>query len=153
MVRRISIRGIALYGGKLLAVRLKQYTGSLRAGTSDDYWCLPGGGLEDGEPLTAGIEREMMEETGVRPAVGNLLYVQQFQYKDIEYLEFFFHITNGEAYRRVDLAATTHGQKEIEEIAFIDPRAVRRILPDFLASEPLAAVAAAGGPARIISRL
>lgn len=153
MARRVAVRGIALHDGKLLCVRLKRYAGSLRAEGSSDYWCLPGGGLEDGEPLLAGIEREMTEETGIKPAVGNLLYVQQFIHGHTEHLEFFFHITNGADYQCLDLARTTHGEKEIEEAAFIDPAAVRRILPEFLASEPLAAVIESAAPTKLIMRL
>ncbi len=132
-------------------MRLKKYAGSLRTASGAEYWCLPGGGLDEGEPLISGIEREMIEETGVRPVVGNLLYVQQFAHKDKEYLEFFFHITNGEDYVHIDLTQTTHGAKEIEEAAFIDPAAMH-VMPEFLATERLEDQAKNGIP-KIISRL
>lgn len=151
MIRRISVRGIVLHGGKLLCVRLKPYKGSLREAAEADYWCLPGGGLDEGEALLAGVEREMIEETGVKPTVGNLLYVQQFVHGEKDYLEFFFHITNSEAYLNIDLTKTTHGMAEIEEIAFIDPATVR-VLPDFLATEALDKHAA-DGLTKVISRL
>lgn len=152
MVRRISVRGVVLQNDKLLCVRLKAYTGSLRLEGDADYWCLPGGGLEEGEALHDGVEREMIEETGVKPIVGNLLYVQQFAYGEKDYLEFFFHIINAGDYLAIDLSKTTHGELEIAEIGFIEPSAAR-LLPEFLQTEPLAAVAASNGPARIISRL
>lgn len=151
MVRRISVRGIVLHEGKLLCVRLKAYEGSLRVG-STDYWCLPGGGLDEGEPLLAGIEREMIEETGIKPVIGNLLYVQQFVHGDKDYLEFFFHITNSEDYLNVDLSKTTHGEAEIEELGFVDP-ATTHVLPDFLKTEALVDFAQSNAPTRIFSRL
>lgn len=151
MNRRISVRGVALHGGKLLCVRLRPYEGKIRA-EGGDYWCLPGGGLEDGESLLAGIEREMVEETGIKPVVGGLLFIQQFASGGKEYLEFFFHISNGTDYLHIDLSKTTHGETEIADIDFVDPKAVR-LLPTFLASEPLEAIAASGGPARIVSFL
>jgi hypothetical protein len=78
----------------------------------------------------------MVEETGITPVVGNLLYVQQFAHGAKEYLEFFFHVTNSEDYLHIDLAKTTHGMEEIEEIAFIDPTTTH-ILPEFLKTENL----------------
>lgn len=150
MIRRISVRGIVLSDSKLLCVRLHRYEGSLQM--EDDYWCLPGGGLDEGESLIDGVAREMIEETGIKPVVGSLLYVQQFAYDDKEYLEFFFHITNSEDYQNIDLSKTTHGEKEIAEIGFIDPRSVN-VKPEFLATEALVELTKAAAPTRIISRL
>lgn len=151
MIRRISVRGIVVRDNTLLCVRLKPYEGSLRS-QDGDYWCLLGGGLEDGEALLDGIEREMLEETGIKPVVGNVLYVQQFTDGEKDYLEFFFHITNADDYLNIDLSQTTHGEKEIAEIDFIDPKAVR-VLPEFLAIEPLQDLVHSNAPVKIISRL
>lgn len=120
--------------GKVLCVRHNHYNVGVKQIT--DYWCLPGGGLEAGESLIDGVMREMVEETGVQPKIGNLLYVQQFLYHDREWLEFFFHITNAGDYVQIDLSKTTHGLHEIAEIAFIDPK-TSPILPAFLATEQL----------------
>lgn len=151
MVRRITVRAIVLHEGKLLGVRLKAYKKHLE-NRKNDYWCLPGGGLDEGEALLDGIRREMIEETGITPVIGNLLYIQQFAYDGKDYLEFFFHITNAEDYMHIDLSKASHGEIEIEEIDFIDP-AKKHILPEFLSTEDLETVAISGGPARIISRL
>lgn len=150
MTRRVTVRGIVLHEGKLLCVKLKPYKDHLKRDNS--YWCLPEGGLDEGEALTDSIIREMLEETGIMPVVGSLLYVQQFTHGDKDYLEFFFHITNGEDYLNIDLSKSTHGLEEIEEIGFVDT-AVTKILPEFLTTEPLEEIAAAGGPTRIMSRL
>src|SRR5260221_11213106 len=145
-MRRIAVRGIIMLGDKLLCVRLKPYKGSTRSQNSD-FWCLPGGGLEDGETLIDGIVREMVEETGIKPVVGKLLYVQQYNHGDNEFLEFFFHITNVDDYTNVDLSKASHGEEEIAEIAFIDPKSVR-VLPEFLSTEPLQSVIATTGAVR-----
>ncbi|HET8669749.1 MAG TPA: NUDIX hydrolase [Candidatus Saccharimonadales bacterium] len=150
MTRRVTVRGVVLHEGKLLCVRLKPYKDHLKRDNS--YWCLPGGGLDEGEALIPGVEREMLEETGIEPVVGNLLYVQQFTHGDKDYLEFFFHITNSEDYLNIDLSKTTHGLEEIEEIGFVDPTA-SHVLPEFLATESLEKIATADGPTRVISRL
>ncbi len=134
MVRRVTVRGIIVHNGKLLCVRLKPYNREHR----EFYWCTPGGGLDYGESLTEGLVREMIEETGIRPVIGNLLYVQQFKEKDTgnEQLEFFFNILNPTDYMNVDLASTSHGEEEIEELDFIDA-ASNHVLPKFLTTELL----------------
>jgi ADP-ribose pyrophosphatase YjhB (NUDIX family) len=139
-----------MLNGKLLCVRLKPYPGAAQA--EYDFWCLPGGGVDEGEPLLDAFKREMVEELGVEPKIGRLLYVYQFARKDVDYLEFFFHIENPEDYQRIDLAKTTHGEKEIEELAFVDP-ANTVILPKFLATEPLADFIATSQPPKFISYL
>jgi 8-oxo-dGTP diphosphatase len=139
-----------LHDGKLLCVKLKPYKEHLKRDNS--YWCLPGGGLEEGESLIVGIEREMIEETGIKPKVGNLLYVQQFAHGEKNYLEFFFHVTNSEDYLHIDLTKTTHGLEEIEEIDFVDP-AVTHILPEFLKTETLDEYVASSIATKVISRL
>lgn len=39
----------------------------------DQTWCLPGGGLEVGESLTQGVERELWEEAGIHGKAARLL--------------------------------------------------------------------------------
>jgi len=126
-----------MHGGKLLAVRQKQYTGRATV-DANDYWCTPGGGVDVGEALLPALERELVEELGVKPVIGNLLFVQQFIHGDTEHMEFFFHITNAADYLELDLSKTTHGAIEIERVDFIDP-AQERVLPELLTNENLAA--------------
>ena len=75
MIRRIAVRGIFVHEGKLLCVKLKPYNGETYL---KDFWCTIGGGVDDAEPFLGAIEREIIEETGITPDVGNLLYVQQY---------------------------------------------------------------------------
>lgn len=132
MKRRVAVRGIVVYDNKLLCVKLKAYDGK----DATEFWATPGGGVEPGEALVSALSREMVEETGVKPAIGNLLYVQQFQWHGMEQMEFFFHIKNHEDYINIDLASTTHGATEIEIIDFIKPSG-NNILPEFLQTESL----------------
>lgn len=149
MNRKITVRGVALHEGKLLCVRLNQYKGALPG--AGGYWCIPGGKLEEGESIIDGVRREMLEETGVEPHVGNLLYVQQFEHDGVEFMEFFFQIKNSQDYLDIDLTKSSHGVEEIAEIAFIDPKA-HDIKPTFFTVEPLGADAATGA-ARFFSYL
>ena len=100
-------------------------------GKEKDYWCTPGGGLEAGESLHQGLHREMMEETGIAPRIGKLLFIQQYQDGEREFLEFFFHIENPEDYEIIDLAATSHGPLEIKKVEFVSPKE-HNVLPAFL---------------------
>lgn len=127
-MRRVTVRGIIIKDGKLFAQRLNNRDGSVR-----EYWCTPGGGLDDGESLHDCLTREMIEETGVAPVIGKLLYVQQYADDKREYLELFFEITNADEYESIDLAATSHGLAEVAEFGFIDTK-VENILPESLRS-------------------
>jgi len=130
MKRRVAVRAVIIKNGKLHCVRLKPYDGKI----TGDYWCVIGGGVEPGEPLIKALNREVIEETGIKPTIGNLLYVQQFKSGGNEQMEFFFHVTNTGDFLNIDLSKTTHGEKEIAKIGFIDVTR-ETILPEFLTQE------------------
>ncbi len=126
--RRIATRAIIFKDGKLLCQQLTPGADRKARG----YWCTPGGGLDIGEPLEAGLHREMIEETGIAPKIGRLLFVQQFSEDgEKEQMEFFYLVENPEDYEVIDLANTTHGELEIENVEFIDPK-TENVLPAFL---------------------
>jgi 8-oxo-dGTP pyrophosphatase MutT (NUDIX family) len=150
MTRKISVRAIVVHEGKLLCVRLKPYGYSADV-SPDEWWCTPGGTIEDGEPLLDAMRREMIEETGIEPVIGDLLYVQQFSHGDKDIMDFFFHVTNAEDYLVIDLSKTSHGGEEIAEIGFIDPKS-KIILPEFLSQEDLAAKVSSTSAVQIFNR-
>lgn len=128
--RRIGVRAIIYKDGKLLANKFHSKKGE------SSYWATPGGGLDPHEHLVEGLIREMIEETGITPQVGRLLFVQQFRStrRDREEeLEFFFLVTNPEDFVNIDLSATTHGAKELTRCEFITPH-TEYLLPAFLQS-------------------
>lgn len=127
MQRRIAVRGIFIHQGKLLCVKLKPYKGAIRG----DFWCVIGGGVDEGEALVPALKREIIEETAIPPIIGNLLYIQQYKHADKEHIEFFFNILNPGDYLHVDLTKTSHGHDEIEVIEYIVPRE-HNVLPKFL---------------------
>ncbi|HRN97105.1 MAG TPA: NUDIX domain-containing protein [Candidatus Saccharibacteria bacterium] len=134
--RRINVRGIIYKDGKMLCQQLTPGAdGKVR-----DYWCTPGGGLDAGESLHQGLTREIVEEIGISPKIGKLLFIQQFEggSRNQEQLEFFFHIENASDYHDIDLSSTTHGMAEIQDVEFIDPKN-HNVLPSFLTKIDIAA--------------
>lgn len=146
--RRVTVRGIVFQDGKLLCQRLKPG----EDGKQRDYWCTPGGGLEAGESLYEGLRREMIEETAIEPKIGKLLFVQQYQDEDKEYLEFFFHIENPRDYHNIDLTKASHGELEVEHVEFIVPKE-HTVLPEFLQDTDLQTAIATKTNVLIANRL
>ncbi len=56
---KLIVSGVVRLHGDLLLVQ-QSYPGDLRP-----YWGLPGGQVEPGEELLAGLQRELLEETGL----------------------------------------------------------------------------------------
>ena len=64
---RTSAKAVIIRDNKLLAVKLKDSDG--------EFYILPGGGQEAGEPLPDAVKREVAEEMGVDVCVEELLFV------------------------------------------------------------------------------
>lgn len=133
MNRRLAVRGIIVHEGKLLCFQLGAYDGK----PAVDFWSVPGGGVDPGEALVPALEREILEETGITAKVGRLVYIQQFMWHGQEQMELFFLIENAVDFLDIDLSKTSHGQKEIAKLGFIDA-AQNKVLPEFLTTESLA---------------
>lgn len=124
---RISVRGIIHWQGKYLFVK--------NVSSEGDFFCLPGGRLEIKEHVTEALKREVQEELGVTPEVGQLLYVHQIKFDEgYSAPSFFFHVKNGEDFKSINIADTTHGKAEIKEFGFYDLDEVH-LLPSFLKSD------------------
>lgn len=120
---KCRVRAIIEHDGKLLLVQHKGY----------DTWCLPGGGIDPGEGLVAALERELMEELGVKAEIGALKVVHQFK-KDGVYQgpEFFFAVNNPEDFLRLDIINSTHGAAEIAIAEFRDPHQTPNLRPAYI---------------------
>jgi 8-oxo-dGTP diphosphatase len=116
----IRCRAVIINEGKILVVK---HVGNTT------FAALPGGHLEWGEDIKECLEREVIEELGVRPEIGKLLYINNFQDKKNEQsIEFFFEIKNGKDYVGCEKLDRSHAH-EIAEMAWVSPTDDIKILP------------------------
>ncbi|MEM6522783.1 MAG: NUDIX hydrolase [Bacteroidota bacterium] len=83
---RVRVCGILIEKRALLLINHK---GLGPAGT---LWSPPGGGLEFDESVDECLKREFFEETGLEINVQNLLFVHEYQDKELHAVELFFKV-------------------------------------------------------------
>ena len=115
-----------VYEGRLLAVRHSHDT---------PYLVLPGGHIDFGENPEECLHREMVEELGVEPVIGRLLYVNTFVDKrERQSIDFFFEVTNAEAFLNHHENDRSHAH-ELAEVLWVSPTDDVRILPEKFATD------------------
>jgi ADP-ribose pyrophosphatase YjhB (NUDIX family) len=120
----VTTRALAVHDGKLLVCHQSH---------DDSFFALPGGKLQVGETIAAGLTRELLEETGIRAQVGELLIINEWVGASNHRLEFFCWIRNAADFAAADLATASHGH-EISDLMFADPTTPQvNLLPTFLA--------------------
>jgi 8-oxo-dGTP diphosphatase len=82
-------------------------------------WSLPGGTLEVGETLEAGVAREMLEETGLVVDVGPIIDVFDRILLD-EHRKVRYHFVLVDYLCR-PLAGTLRGDSDVSDVALVDP--------------------------------
>lgn len=109
-----------MHEGKLLLVKHSE---------DADFTALPGGHLEWGEDIKECLRREIVEELGVEPEIGRLLYINTFiDGETTQPIEFFFEVKNGHQYADTEKLTRTHAH-EISAIIWASPDDDIIILP------------------------
>ena len=106
----VRCRAVIIHEGKLLTVR---HSGK-------DFLALPGGHLEFGEDPQECIHREVVEELGIEPVIGRVLFVNSFVSAGVQSIEFFFEVTNAADYLELENTHRTHAH-EIDEYVWVSP--------------------------------
>lgn len=115
---KVTVRGI-IYDEKtdtILAQKLR--------GVPGKTWFLPGGTTKNGENLPAALRRELLEECGVDADIGALVCVNQYFDGREHVVAFLFHVRNVDDFQSIDLTNTTHGEREVTKVAFVNRRSV-----------------------------
>lgn len=118
---KIKTRGLIINDNKILITMHKD----------SKNIALPGGHLEEGEGILDCLKREMVEELGVAPEVGNILYVNSFTNGENQYFEFIFHIKNSKDYLDIEKLKRTHAF-ELERLVWISSEDDINFLPERL---------------------
>jgi ADP-ribose pyrophosphatase YjhB (NUDIX family) len=89
---RVGVNAVIVRAGAVLAVEFNDENGP--------HYNLPGGGVENDEPILAGLQREVREETAAEVTVGPLLFVTEYfpprheqRYGPLHKLTLFFRCT------------------------------------------------------------
>ncbi len=116
----VRTRGVIVHDGKILVVKHSH---------DHSFYALPGGHLEWEEDVKNSLEREIIEELGVTPEIGRLLFVNNFIEEGIKQsIEFFFEIKNSADYLDVGKLKGTHSH-ELAEICWVSKEDKKNILP------------------------
>lgn len=73
MTDRKRAAAVIIRDGMLLMVR-ERGTGPTGRHDGQEYWTLPGGGIEPGESAEHAVMREVVEEVGLEPLAAHFLY-------------------------------------------------------------------------------
>jgi len=123
---RIATRAIILNNDQLLLVNAWK--------NRSDLWCAPGGGAELHSSLPENLTREVMEETGLTVAVGDVCLINEFHDPrgDFHQVDIYFRctITAGEV---VDTWVDPEGIVTKRKWAKRSEMAQLRVKPDSLA--------------------
>lgn len=83
---RQRVCGLCIQDDKLLLVEHKGL------GPEGILWAPPGGGAEFGSSVVENLEREFLEETGFKVAVGDFLFLHEYLKPPLHAVELFFFV-------------------------------------------------------------
>ena len=88
-----------------------------RTYSNDEPWALPGGWLEGNEPIESALERELLEETGLRVRVGRVSAVERAGFAVVLLMDA----------ELLDAVAEFRASAEVSEVAWVTLAEVRQL--------------------------
>lgn len=115
---RVGVGAVVIKGDEVLLVRRG-------VAPSKDLWAVPGGGLELGETIQQGAEREILEETGVTICAKEPIYTFDFIETDIdERIHFHFVIVDVIADY---ICGEPHGADDVAEARWVSAKELHQL--------------------------
>ncbi len=111
----IRVTGVLIYEGKVLLVQQRV--------SESKPWSLPGGKLEPGELISAGLIREMREETGLLVHIVKQLYLCDKPEENLIHITFLLRTDSIDG---LQLPTNELETTPILAIEFVDPRDLPR---------------------------
>lgn len=125
--REIDVRALIIQGNRILVIQPRDTAN----------WQVPGGTVKAGEAVEQALERLVLDQTRVKPAIGNLKYIVQYRHKKTEHLDMFFYVTNPGTFIESELQANLKKLNSVDEMSYIRPEGNSELRPQFLQSEPI----------------
>lgn len=119
---RIRVNGIYVESDQVLMIRHRA------VGEKGEFWSPPGGGMEFGSSATENLEREFIEETGLRVKVERLLFVHEYLNVPLHAVELFFFVSkiDGEIIKGTDPEMDAQNQI-ISEVKFMSMKEIKSL--------------------------
>ncbi len=118
---RVRVCGLCWSEGRLLLVNHDGIT-------HGDFWAPPGGGLEFGNMLASDLEREFLEETGLKVKCGRFLFGCELVRDPLHAIELFFEV----ALHGGKLAPGTDPEAQIiRDARFFTPDEISALPPEY----------------------
>jgi ADP-ribose pyrophosphatase YjhB (NUDIX family) len=116
----IRCRAVIIHDDKLLVVKHS---------VKNNHYALPGGHLDWGEDVKTCLKREIIEELGIEPKIGRLLYIRNYIDKNNKQsIELYFEVTNSADYADISKFNGTHSY-ELVEICWLGKNDTKILLP------------------------